>query len=265
MAEANAEIVEPLKSNKPRLLYHGSTRAEAATFIAEHGLLADKDTLTPVLELAMDYARGGETLTFWYPKRSEHSQIGSLGPTQPTTPVLEDQRTEIKEKIAQSPLEEEVKQSYLWIVDRARTILPNTRLGAIVTPGTSEWARLSAYTYSSRAEDYLKKYVANSEAMVNQREELLNKAKNIIFVDGNLNIRQLAEDMIRTEVEHYLLHIGYTIRSAKNVAKYQEGAKDPSLQYELEGYLGQLLSVQFQEPAYERYRTMLISSINAFL
>lgn len=258
MTEINSGIAEQQAIRRERLLYHGSTRVEAARLIAEHGLLADKVTLTPVLELAMDYARGGETLTCWYPKRGEHSGMGSLGPTQPTTPLTEDQRAEIKAKIEQSDVGNDVKQSYLGIVDRARTFLPNTRLGAIVTPGSNiEWAKLSSFNLS-RMEDYLKKYVSNREAMVSQKEELLRKAKKIIFIDPKLNIGQLADDMVRTEVEHYLLNIGYNLRLAKNRKEDVSG----DIKYILESYLEELQSVQFQEPEYERYRKMLVSSIS---
>ena len=154
---------------------------------------------------------------------------------------------------------EDVKQSYLEMVDRARTMLPNTRLGAIVTPGNMEWPRLSSYTISSRMEGYSRKYVSNREAMVNQREDLLKKAEKIIFIDSNLNIRQLAEDMIRTEIEHYLLNIGYSLRLAKN----SKGDISDGTKYTLENSLDELQSVQFQEPAYERYRKMLVSSISS--
>lgn len=262
-------------STRVRLLFHG-TNAETQEnidvrkgFIAEYGLLANKHTLTQSIETALVYAKGGFCLlTFWYPAKNEVQKI-SVGSTLPSNPIPDKSREEIRDRIKKSDLHDFYKQEYLRIVENTKTILPASRLGAIATlrynhsSQYAEWFNMSSLSHK---DDFLRKYTLALEDLIGDTQKVLDSG-DVKFFDPSLNSRKLAEDINRTELEHYLSKIGLNLRYAQHDAQKKAKPFQPKerTDAELAKELEKLREVRFVEPLYERYRSILVLRIETYL
>lgn len=239
----------------PKLLFHGTSREPTEDLVSEHGLLANSPTLTPRLELALDHA-AGDMLTCWYPKRGEITPV-NLSAHTPTTPLSEEDRSQIIEAIEREHADEWYKTAMIRLVNNARTVLPSSRLGATVLMRGDLDISLKRVLPSSKT-DMLREYQAKKEAWAEKIKALLDKCEVHIYSE-DMTSQKLAEDIVATDFEHHLLKIGAQLKDAKN-------RKNESLEKDKwQKQLATLQEVEFGDPVYDRYRTMLTSGIQSLL
>ncbi|MCL5114077.1 MAG: hypothetical protein M1372_02830 [Patescibacteria group bacterium] len=239
-----------------RLYFHGTSLIQPASLIPEYGLLARTATLTPFLEIAQDHVFSNESLlTFWYPERGEVIKPVLSG-TAPSVHFPDSLRAEITERIQNSDLDDFYKKTLLEKVKETTTYLPPSRLRAIAVVTDASVGDLSN---ELPIDDpmILSKYVNSKDVLIQNLMRKLGKMK-IIFLDPELGPRKLAEDMLRTTLEHYLLLIGLEVSYAKKYDKPELQANQAALKQKLD----QLRKVKFEEPVYERYRQMLVSALS---
>lgn len=238
-----------------KLLFHGTSREPNEELMSEHGLLAKSPTLTPRLELALSHA-AGDMLTCWYPKRGEVTPV-NLSANTPTTPLTEEDRAQIIEKIEQEHADEWYKTAIIRLVNNAKTILPSSRLGATVYMGRGQDGRLQMALPSDR-EDVLKGYKTKKDAWIEKVKNLLDQCE-IHAYDEGMNSQRLAEDIVATNFEHKLLKIGHELR-------YDKKQKDKPIDLNMwKKQLAMLQEIEFGDPVYDRYRTILTSGIQNLL
>ncbi len=262
MTERGTILSERRISSEPNLLYHGTSKYRRAhELLAEHGLLADKPTLTPSLEVALGHLGTVGYLTFWYPKDGEVEPIKGNS-TLPSAPLLEAEREKIRNSIQNYDMSDAEKAPFLYIASTAKTILPNTRLGAIAIIGHDRKNELERYL-PSRDKDFLKNYINKRDELIADIEYPLRDA-DITFIDPTMNLRKLATDIVRTELEHYLLNIGRWLEWIKGQTPGQDYDKGKK-QTEWESKLAELQGVVFEEESYEAYRNELVNAVSGFL
>lgn len=66
MSEEASTLPERISSSRPQLLFHGTDRPREE-LIAEYGLLANRPTLTPNLEIAFRDSQATSIVTCWKP------------------------------------------------------------------------------------------------------------------------------------------------------------------------------------------------------
>lgn len=246
---------ETIEVSRPKLLYHGTANRYDDLF-REHGLFANRHTLTTSLELALDKAPGSSLLTCWYPKKMEIEQM-RYSSTMPAIPLSEEKKNQILEEINKKQLDPDWKDIYAGVVNRAKTLLPNSSLGAIIKLDHRSRINFEGLL-PSKEPNFLLNYVKRKEVFVANIEKALNDLE-VTFFNPDLNRRRLAEDIVRTELEHYLLEYG---RSLTELRKESKPYLDPQQeQKRWTAALQELQGVNFQEPVYERYRQNLISRI----
>lgn len=238
-----SDLPKPRESQskwKPRLFFHISgTGATGLDSIRRIGLLADKPTLTPLLDVANDYS-GGDVLTFWYPKRGEVDQDRSAIVHTPTTEVTPAMKAEMERTVDDLNLDSWQSNAIKRAISGAETYLPSDRLRAFTKLKYGEAGNLLAAMPAEH--DVLEKFATNRAEIVAKVEAKLG-TMDLTIIDDSLTKQQLADDITRAYFEHTLLNLN-------NV-----GSREIAMKASLES----LQSVTFQEPEYERYRTNLIS------
>lgn len=265
MPEESIATKERTTSVRPGLLFHGTSGFPVTEqLITEHGLLASTYTLTPKCEIALDHVTGSPGfLTFWYPTKKEIQRM-SMHATWPSTLLPDETREEMRRKVEESDLHDFYKKGALGIIDQAKTMLPASKLGAIAALSSNDisWLNLKLPAYQS---GFLENYTTRFDDLVDDVQKVLDRAEVKVF-DPSLNNKVLSEHIVQTEAEHYLLGIGENLAFAKADEK-RDKPITPKEQKEAEfiKQLEELRGVQFQEPPYERYRTMLISGLESYL
>lgn len=258
---------------RPNLFFHG-TNGTRAEFLQEHGLLASKPTLTTSLEIAARYGvSGGERMgrpdaipvvTFWYPDKHEvYRPTPQL--TNPTTSVSPEGKQDLARAIIDSAIPGKEKQQILEFVKEAQLILPSARLGATIL--VSEQANQQIMDFQHEFdEDGLERYVRNKDQLIAKAKEILANTKTI-FLRADKTVDQLAEDVVKTGVEHQLLTIGTELQKVTDGIRsddpvYNERDRVKSFWERERKHLSEL---HFTEPVYERYRKSLITRTGQLL
>lgn len=227
---------------KPRLFFHISgTGITGIDSIRKIGLLADKPTLTPLIDVANDYS-GGDVLTFWYPKRGEVDQDRSAIVHTPTTEVTPAMKAEMEKTIDDLNLDSWQSNAIKRAILGAETYLPSERLRAYAKLKYGEAGNLLAAMPTEH--DILEAFATNRAEIVGKIEAKLGNM-DLTIIDGSVTKQQLADDMLRAYFEHTLLNLN------------NFGSSELGMRASLES----LQSVTFKEPEYERYRTYLISRL----
>ena len=250
-------VTERASELGPRVYFHGSTRPKVNEFMAEYGLLASGiPTLAPTLELASDFTGMGARnyLTFWYPKKGE-IQDRFPQSTKPRTPISDDERKRIALQIENSGLDDIVRQDYSRIVQEAQVILPPGRLGAIATLRYGDMENLASFLPSGDRR-IISAYLSDKEGLTQRLRDLLD-GMDFKFFNPSMDSNKLAGDIIKTGLEHYLLGIKTSMASFQ----HSTGRAKEVTGLDLEKDLNFLEGVVFQEPVYERFRGMLVSSL----
>ena len=262
-----SRVPERSTGRQPKLLFHGSSGWNNASLrkelIVEHGLLANTLTLSTGMEVALGYARGNEILlTFWYPARSE-VRVES-GIAQPTTPVPESTKLQMLDQVSRSRLDDSAKETCKDIIATATTILSPSRLGAIATIKLDSREALVA-ALPSRAQNFPANYANDQEKSVTEIRTILGNSEVELFTPV-LSIAQLAEDIVRADLEHHLLSIGKWVSNFETYIEKPD-PDNPIDEFTIETWEERLknLQVHFNEPAYERYRAILVSKIETCL
>lgn len=258
---------------RPNLFFHG-TNGTRAEFLEQHGLLASKPTLTTSLEIAARYGvSGGEKMgrpdaipmiTFWYPEKQEvYRSTPQL--TNPTTPVSPGEKQDLARTIIDSDMQDKEKQQVLEFIKEAQLILPPARLGAAIL--VTEQANQQIMDFQRQFdEDGLEKYVGNKDQLVANAKEILANTKTV-FLRTDKTVDQLAEDVVKTGVEHQLLTIGNGIQKAVNGISENDPAYSQRERFKRvwEKERQRLSKINFAEPVYDRYRKLLVYRFDQLL
>jgi hypothetical protein len=229
--------------SRPRLFFHATRSKEAINLMPEMGLLADKYTLTPSLELALDFVDPGRGfLTFWYPGKQEVIGKDSAF-LLPSTPLNEQNKKKLSNQLLTMEIDDFLKGYLIGLITKSKTYLPPSRLGAIAQADSQVVSELSN-ALPSDSRDILKKYTKQYPLLMNEIGQILDKTK-ITFFNPKLDKELLAKDLIRTSLEHGLLSIGRRLDHSIDLKE------DKDI----------LNSVSFDDAVYERYRTMLLTAI----
>lgn len=247
MAIDQGEATKPaenLARQRPYLLFHVSgLGSDAVEPMTKMGLLSKSPTLTPRLDIATYYS-GGNLLTFWYPIRGEVNHLRSDSASTPTAPVTAEMKEAMLEDVAKLDIDPWTKEAYTRIIGESRTYLPASRLRAVAKISGVTPPRLQMILPED-ADDFISLYTEKGPELREKVRNEVNRMK-IDFLDPNLTQETLAEDILRTYVEHNLLAMG----------EYPGGSKKI-----LEKNLHILKKGSFEDPIYERYRKMLIERI----
>lgn len=236
--------VDDLSRQRPHLLFHLSGFGEDAVEpMIKFGLLAKSPTLTPRLDIATHYA-SGDILTFWYPMNGEVTHLLTEDTSTPTRVVTNEMKQTILEDIEHLNMDQWTKTAYTKIIEGARTYLPGKRLRAVAKIPLTQPSRLELL-FPEDSDKFISLYTQNGpELREKVKAEIENM--NIDFLDPTLTREILADDIVRTYVEHNLLTIG----------KYPGDNRQI-----LEKNLQVLGNGSFEDPVYERYRTMLVARL----
>lgn len=259
--EESSKKESNISDRGPRLYYHGSgiNQAHATALMSEYGLLLKENivaTLTPFLEIAQDYLPTSKSLlTFWYPKPSEiEKPMTSV--TRPMVPFPDDIRQEAIANIQSSDLEDFFKAPLLNLVKTAVAYLPPSRLGAVAVTNENQVGWLSVDLPKGDPK-VLTDFAADKEQLIRRVEENLGRM-DIKYFDPELNNRRLAEDIVRTTVEHYMLSLGLEIRFAQGYEPDLLAQRRPVLQR----HLDRLKGVELGDTILDRYRGVLIKALS---
>lgn len=232
---------EVVAQKRPRLLFHVSGIGETALEpMKKFGLVANRATLTPRLDIGTYYS-AGDCLTFWYPERGEVDHGREARVETPTTELPEHMRGQMLDYISKMDIDDFFKNPQKRFVEQAKTYLPGERLRA-VAKGRVFYLESIFPQESSR---FISWYMKEGKEMTKEVREALDDM-NIVFLDPTLNKAILADDIVRTYVEHNLSEVGDYKRDSKR---------------SLEKKLKTLEEASFEDPVYERYRKMIISGI----
>lgn len=237
--------LEQAKASPQRMLFHvAGTYEEGIDQMRRHGLLANSPTLTPRVDIGT-YYNGGEFLTFWYPERREVNRGREHSTQTPTLPVTLEMKAGMLTDLEDSGIEEWHRTAFRNIIEQARTYLPGERLRAVARSQTQgnpiEWIFPEDYR------SFIEFYNENKDNLPSRVKKALDKMA-VVFLDPELNKDVLAQDIIKTYVEHNLSSIGGYFRYPKSVTR--KG---------LESRIATLQGGRFDNPVWERYRKMLIS------
>lgn len=273
----NFEAQENNTETRSHLFFHGTENPHAKKSMPKYGLLATKDTLAPDLEVAFGFMAWSETtannlLTFWYPQKAEVKIPGTYASI-PTQLFPENTRYKAIEDLSRSlpentRLEKIYKRNLLRMVQEATTYLPSSRLAAIASLTENEIETLQSYLHTDfdplgeMPEDILMSYSLRKEEYIHGLEEIL-KNTEIKFFDPAIDIRILARDIVKRNLEHHLLLTGEKLTSLKKKCMSEQSYKFH--RNVLARNLQILQRVTFDVPTYERYRKILVSGIRNFL
>lgn len=260
MAEEISKIPERVTGIRPGLLYHGT----AGNFelkkelMSEYGLIASIPTLTPSLELALDYASGGveNLLTFWYPKKKDVLNRGSKS-IRPKIPIAETDKDAIIGNIQRSQIPDISKAMLIDSARSATALLPSSRLGAVALLDFPQSVALRTQLLP-HDRNFLHIYSTKQADLSKGMQAILDETK-IYFFAQDLDTQRLAVDMVKTDLEHYLLDLGQRVNLLKE--KSNNTNKDRADWQEM---LLVLQSTHLPEPIYERYRQLLIRKLEAY-
>lgn len=260
MAEEISKIPERVKGIRPGLLYHGT----AGNFelkkelMSEYGLIASIPTLTPSLELALDYASGGveNLLTFWYPKKREVLNRGSES-TRPKMPIAESDKGAIIDNIQRSQIPDTSKAMLLDSARSATALLPSSSLGAVALLDFPQSVALRIQL-PPHNRNFLQIYSAKQADLSKGMQAILDETK-IYFFAQDLDTQRLAVDMVKTDLEHYFLDLGQRINLLKEKSNNADNDRE-----DWQETLLVLQSTHLPEPIYERYRQSLVRKLEAY-
>ncbi|MBI4097715.1 MAG: hypothetical protein HY426_01630 [Candidatus Levybacteria bacterium] len=237
--------LETAKASSGRMLFHvAGTHEEGIDHMSKHGLLAGNGpTLTPRVDIGTWY-NGGDFLTFWYPQRGEVNWGRERDVQTPTLPVTEEKRAEMLRELKGSEYEDWNKDAFRYVIERAKTYLPGERLRAVARSKTMgnpiEWL------FPEESHRFIQFYNENKDSLPAKVKKALGKME-VKYLDQELNEDILAQDIIKTYVEHNLSNLG----------DYHGYPNDTGAG--LERVIGTLQGGSFDDPVWERYRKMLIS------
>ena len=249
-------IKEP-STKSPRLFYHGigEPTDNTAPLLEEYGLLGEANvpTLSPILEVVSQYIDlGNIAITFWYPERDGTSKQAIRNYAAPTTPLPLDVKQRALESVKSSDFPAEDKTKILEHIKKATAYIPPSNLGAIAKMRMADLMNLAdALPHDSRI---LVDYTTDKDALKQYLVEYLDTL-DIKYVDPNLNSDQLADDMIQTTLEHFMLSLGSGLKDAGAVG--DNFSLERKLR-ELQEPIKELDQIRFQEPKYEKYRRLLL-------
>jgi hypothetical protein len=250
---------EGIINRRPRLLFHQtSIPFHGIDSIQKIGLLAKVPVLTPLLDIAIDYTGNGRYLTFWYPQTGEVDRAPNTKVT-PKVTITDDLRKRMIDEINKMDIDPFHKRAYISLVERSSTYLPGSRMRAVADTETSSQNAISLLSVLPDEKGMMKDpnydndiHILTLYADAQQRtdlikkvEEVLNKME-IVFIDPSLTKEMLAEDIVQTYFEHYLLSAGDSWSSQKSQ----------------EENLNRLNSITYDNPVYERYRRILIKRLS---
>ncbi len=264
MEKSATESTSERTSPKTRLMFHGAIGDLKQHIFAEHGLVAQENsmTLTPRLELALDYTGGGAgMITCWYPEKKDVVKIESDA-TLPAGHITEETRKQIIDAINSSDELPDIKEGYIRQMSSATTFLPGNRLRAVISTRSGLQSGLNMVDLNQNR-DFLAKYAYYRPELVEKMLFMLKRG-NVILIDPTLTLEQLAVDMVTTNFQHRLEDIGREIRG---VSRNKEDGSFNLAQTKdtLVKRLYELQSVTLDDPVYNRYRQMLISAIQKTL
>ncbi len=234
---------ETLGVKRPRLLFHVSAVGETAIeSMKQFGLVAKGPTLTPRLDIATHYS-GGDFLTFWYPARGEVDYGRSHETQTPSLPISDDMKEEMLQTIDKLDMDQFFKNAQERVVKAADSYLPGKRLGAVAKLRYSPPPL--QLIFPEDPEHFISVFNRREKDMAERVKKALEHM-DIQFIDLSLNRDILADDIMRTYVEHNLSALG----------NYDSDNKAS-----LEKKLRTLEEGNFENRVYERYRKMIISGI----
>lgn len=258
MEDSGIKESKDAPDRRPRLYYHATGTRQAAFLMPEYGLLLKENTaatLTPFLEIAQDHLPTDKSLlTFWYPKPNEIQKPGT-STFKPTLPFTDDLRNEALQAVNNSDMDDFFKKPLADLVQYATSYLPPSRLGAIAVTNDREVGWLSVDLPQGDPK-VLSEYAVNKEQLIQKMEENLNDM-DIKYFDPQLNNRKLAEDMVRTTVEHYMLSLGLEIRFAQG---YEPELLEKRRSV-LQRHLDLLKGVELDDSRLDRYRRTLVNAL----
>jgi hypothetical protein len=251
MSEPSADTHERV-SSRSKLLFHATGIDDLVPqLLSEYGLAARRHTLTPCLEIAVDHLANNNLLTVWYPNKAEVVKM-SMGATYPTNPIDEEVRQKMLAKVQDA--DTYFKDAYKRIIEQATTLLPSTKLGAILgMRGGLESRMLGTYPHRG-SDEYFKRYISESSEWIKRLEKDLAHAE-VYYIQSGLTTDDIARDIIKADFEHALIEVGEDI-------DYDSKKNDSEA---LSKRLDQLKEVEFDNPIHERYRQMLIGKIQRLL
>lgn len=257
MAIDQVDITPPSETivrERPRLLFHGTSWSyNAPEIMTEIGLLAEHPTLTPSVETARTFLKGGYGfLTFWYPEKNELRKQQQFGhsPRLPLDGVI---RQEMLKKIDSLNLQDFDRQDFEEFLRDAETYLPSSRLKAVARVEGSDVSDLISRMPSG--ERTIPEYAKNQAKIEARIKRVLDRV-DIDFLDPDMDTGKLAHDIARSQLEHQLLQMGERI---DRTAHYPDPVP------KLESYLQVLQQTSFEDPVYERYRKILIGRVTKSL
>lgn len=256
MAEGESTTQEKVTNTRSGLLYHGTTGGIKLKeeLMLEYGLFAHIPTLTPSLEIALDHASGGREnlLTFWYPKKQEVVR-GGYESTIPTVPISDFDKNAIITRIQNSHMPNIIKGMLIDSAGSAKTLLPSSSLGAVALLSFDQSIALRTQ-FPTHDSNYLQAYSAKQSELVKDVKNILDETK-IHFFNPNLDTQRLAGDIVKTDLEHFLLSLGRNINSLKQ----QNASISERDRRTWQKMLLVLQDTHLPEPFYERYIQMLVT------
>lgn len=255
--------LEDKPSKGLRLFFHGTT-LDSAQLIKEHGLFASAVTLTPSLEMVLkEYTANEDSiLTFWRPEKGE--VFGNLKFAMPNKRISPEERSAISEALDKQDMGLDRRRKLLEILDEATSILPLSRLEAIIK--MSKLVRFRLLGLRGSFYSIAMRYSNEKNKLLKEVKSALENAE-VLFLKPGKTIGDLASDIVKSAVEHELLMTGYQLKKDNSMstnALENELTKNALLIEWKSKYKG-LDSLKFAEPLYERYRIMLLRKINKFL
>lgn len=238
--------LEPAKAGPGRMLFHvAGTYQAGIDQMSKHGLLSKSPTLTPRVDIGTWY-NGGNFLTFWYPERGEVDRGREDSAQTPTLPVTTEMKAEILKDLEDSEIKDWHKTAFRTIIEEAKTYLPGERLRAVARINSGIGGTPIEWLFPEDSQDFIEFYNENKDSLPTKVKEALGKME-VKYLDPELNEDILTQDVIKTYVEHNLSNLG-------NYHGYPTDTREG-----LERVIGTLQGGSFEDPAWERYRGMLIS------
>lgn len=257
------EITQPPEAlenqfRKTTVVYHGASDEHSrAKSIPLFGLFGPSDRVTISTDLGTSTIYGrreGRNLlvTIWHPNKQDFSAMPYTRRDVPTPSLLylkrnltAEEKGNIRSQIEASQISEDDKGIIVQTLAESSYMLPPDRLGAVIS--FSDTAPIFGFT-KLLASSGLELYTKDREKLREGALMMLKQAKTE-YLEPGLTLEMLADNMVRSAVEHELLSAGYHLQD--NI-RHHEGNY-------WENWKSRLEQVTFSEPVYERYRLKLLN------
>lgn len=182
----------------------------------------------------------------------------------PNKRISSGERSAISEALGKQDMDLDRRRRLLETLDKAKSILPPSRLEAIIK--MNNLVRFPLMRLRGSFRFIAMRYSNEKNKLLEEVKTALENAE-VLFLKPGKTIDDLASDIIKSAVEHEFLMIGYQLKKDDSMSTnaLEDKLTKNALLIEWKGKYKWLDSLKFAEPLYERYTMMLLRKINKFL